>query len=101
MKNTIKIRKTAYDVLNSSEYNTNNAWGFGGIHGKSHVIYKDDSRELRIIKGHACFRHANSEPRVYYRVYVSRWGFPKYEKLSDVSKQIFDRYLRMLQSKKP
>ena len=49
-----------------SDYNSNNAWGFGGIAGKE---YQFRNGHVVIIAGRAYYRHAPSHPWV--NVYVN------------------------------
>lgn len=55
MKQLSQILATAETV---AEFNTNNAWGFGGGYGKVYTFPKD----IVIRKGTACYRHAPSHP---------------------------------------
>jgi len=46
-------------VIKKEEYNTNNAWGFGGVRG-----YWLDYGDFKILAVKQCFRHAKDSP--YY-----------------------------------
>ncbi len=47
--------------LKGEEFNTNNAWGFGGAIGKSHKV-SVKGQVVYFRKGRACFRHLPCEP---------------------------------------
>jgi len=53
---------TLKDILNlavkTTDFNTNNAWGFGGGFGKEYTF----ANGVTIRKGKACFRHTGTTP---------------------------------------
>ena len=58
-----EIKDTAKEIcVESKEFNSNNAWGFGGAYG---MLYKfADNSFLKI--GTACFRHTGTAPIIVF-----------------------------------
>lgn len=64
-----------------TEFNTNNAWGFGGSFGKK-FQYK---KHLKLVKGTACYRHAGTSDWTEY-----------YYKDQLIEKKEFEEYLNSM-----
>lgn len=51
-------------ILSKKEYNTNNAWGFGGVAGIEYTF----ENGLTLVEGQAYYRHLNPEPAFLLRL---------------------------------
>ena len=73
------MAKRDLTLIDSENYNTNNAWGFGGSVG----TYMTYSNMLVIQQGKYCYRHAPSVPFTKY-LYNSEHGLFEIIRLSDI-----------------
>jgi hypothetical protein len=72
---------------NISEFNSNNAWGFGGAFGKSYDF--ENGLEVRV--GTACYRHTGT------RKYVAVWHEgAKILELTGHTKKNHDKVLKLI-----
>lgn len=44
-------------ILSTSDYNSNNAWGFGGAIGTLSEVESSDGTRWRVLRGKAYYRH--------------------------------------------
>lgn len=47
-------------ILSTSDYNSNNAWGFGGAIGKLTLVESSDGTRWRVLRGTCYYRHLKS-----------------------------------------
>ena len=74
--------KTFKNRTESTKFNTNNGWGFGGSYGKIYSMYLSENL-FKIKEGKNCYRHSISD--LYKKFYIND---------CEVSKKFFEQELK-------